>query len=76
MEDQLQQQMVNELCHLLKKLNETYKDFFHCKLLTIVDLKEDTCEDCVEKHKACYRCVVGFKEPEVKEESPSEHSSD
>lgn len=72
MNDELYQQMVNELCHLLKSINNTYKDFFHCKLLTMVDLKEEaqdgideTCEDCIKKHRVCYRCVVGFKQPVI-----------
>jgi len=69
MEDHLEQQMVNELLHLLKGINATYKDFYHVSLLTIVDMKENACQDCVEKQAKCMRCVIGYVEKEKQDEA-------
>jgi NifB/MoaA-like Fe-S oxidoreductase len=58
----LEQQLVNELRHLLTGINEKYKGFFHINLLTLVDMKEGTCENCTNEQQQCLRCVVGVKE--------------
>ncbi len=63
MEDAMLEQMVNELRHLLKELNEKYNELFHCNVLTVVDLTlEQTCAKCIENHTRCLRCVIGYEE--------------
>ena len=48
MTDHLEMQLVNELRAVLQPINETYKDFFHIELITLCDMKEMSCNDCVE----------------------------
>jgi len=64
MTDHLEQQLVNELCSLLKPLNEKYKDFFHIQLITLCDMKDMACSECVasETGQQCRRCVIGVQE--------------
>ncbi len=64
MDDHLQQQLVNELRSVLKPINEKYKDFFHIKLITLCDMKDMACVECMESEvgQQCMRCVIGFKE--------------
>ena len=64
MTDLLQQQLVNELRSVLKPINETYKDFFHIKLITLCDMKDQSCTECMESQfgQKCMRCVIGFEE--------------
>ena len=64
MDELLEQQLVNELRSLLQGINERYKEFFHCNLLTLVDLKDSSCENCVATGSKCIRCVVGAEEKE------------
>jgi len=66
MNDQLEQQLVNHLRDLLKQLNESYKDFFHFQLLTIVDMKEESCLKCTtsECKPKCLRSVIGYQSKE------------
>lgn len=72
MEDHLMEQMVNELRALLKQMNDKYSEFYHFNLLTIVNLKEESCAVCVEKDKQCLRGVVGYACEEKKEEAVKE----
>lgn len=51
--------MINEIRHLLKQINETYKDLFHVRVLTMVDETGQACESCVENQTRCMRCIVG-----------------
>lgn len=64
MNDLLEQQLVNELRFLLKSINENYKDFFHVQLLTLCDMKENSCNGCTQSEtgQQCKRCVVGYEE--------------
>lgn len=64
MSDHLEQQLVNELRHMLKNINEKYKDFFHIQLLTLCDMKDQRCSECVasEVGQQCKRCVIGIEE--------------
>lgn len=66
MSDHLEQQLVNELRHILQPINEKYKDFFHIKLITLCDMKEMKCPECMESTfgQQCKRCVIGFGEIE------------
>jgi len=64
MKDQLEQQLVNELRALLQGINERYGDFFHANLITLVDMKEESCEPCKLSGSRCIRCVFGVKENE------------
>jgi hypothetical protein len=59
------EQMVNELRSLLQGMNEKYKEFYHVNLLTIVDLKEDSCEKCITAGAKCLRAVIGHDCPDV-----------
>lgn len=61
----LEEQLVNELRDLLRQLNEKYKDFFHCNILTIVPIPTDEmCNDCrdCEFKPECKRVVIGVHE--------------
>lgn len=64
MSDALEQQLINELRHTLQALNEKYKDFFHLSLITLCDMGEMRCPQCMENefNQQCKRCVIGFKE--------------
>jgi hypothetical protein len=64
MNDHLEMQLVNELKAMLQPINEKYKDFFHIQLLTLCDMKEQSCAGCVESEfgQKCKRCVFGFEE--------------
>jgi hypothetical protein len=63
MEDHLEQQLVNHLRGLLQELNDKYKDFYHFQLLTIVDMKEQSCSNCTESecNPRCLRGVIGYE---------------
>lgn len=64
MTDLLELQLVNELRAVIQPLNETYKDFFHLQLITLCNMKQDSCEPCKgsETNQQCVRCVVGYEE--------------
>jgi hypothetical protein len=64
MSDHLEQQLINELRSVLKPINDTYKDFFHIQLITLCDMKEKSCNQCMESEtqQRCKRCVIGFEE--------------
>ena len=62
MTDHLEQQLVNELRHLLQSLNDTYKDHFHIQLITLCDMKDQKCSDCISSDTKCLRCVVGVED--------------
>lgn len=64
MNDPLIQQMVNELRALIIPINEKYKEVFHVNLITMIDMKEASCEKCVEGDviKCCLRALVGYSE--------------
>lgn len=64
MTDPLEQQLVNELRFMLQSINEKYKDFFHIQLLTLCDMEERSCEECIENKfgQQCKRCVFGVTE--------------
>lgn len=64
MSDHLEQQLVNELRALLQSVNEKYKDFYHIQLITLCDMKDQKCSECVnsETGQQCKRCVIGFEE--------------
>ena len=64
MVEHLEQQLVNEICAFLKTINEKYKDFFHVELLTLCDMKDMKCNECIDSITAqqCKRCVIGFQE--------------
>lgn len=66
MNDNLEQQLVNELRFVLQSINEKYKDFFHIELLTLCDMKDQRCSECVksETGQQCKRCVIGVTEVE------------
>lgn len=59
MYDALEQQFINETIALLKTINGKYKDFFHYKMLTLVPMGEDSCDECKENHAQCKRLVIG-----------------
>lgn len=65
MDELLEQQLINELRSLLKGINERYKDFFHCNLLTLIDLEDVACDKCVESGCKCIRCVIAFEEKKL-----------
>lgn len=71
-DEHLEQQLVNELGALLKQLNHTYKGFFHFQLLTLVDMKQDTCLPCNEDpfKPKCLRAVIGFEKKDKDEPTP------
>lgn len=64
MNDHLEQQLVNELRSVLQTINEKYKDFFHLQLITLCDMKDKKCTQCVESPfgQQCKRCVIGYEE--------------
>lgn len=62
MVDTMLDQLVNELRAILKPINEKYKDVCHVKLLTMVDMKDESCDKCTQMGRACLRCVIGFGE--------------
>jgi hypothetical protein len=64
MTDNLEQPLINELRALLQPLNEKYKDFFHLQLITLCDMKDMKCPQCMESEldQQCKRCVIGFEE--------------
>jgi len=64
MSEHLEQQLVNELRALLQSVNEKYKDFYHIHLITLCDMKDQKCSECVnsETGQQCKRCVIGFEE--------------
>ena len=64
MTDLLEQQLINELRSVLQPINEKYKDFFHIQLITLCDMKDQACTECVESEtkQQCKRCVIGFEE--------------
>ncbi len=64
MPDHLEQQLINELRVLLQTINEKYKEFFHIKLITLCDMKDMACSECMESEtdQQCKRCVIGFEE--------------
>lgn len=64
MTEHLEEQLVNELRHLLGPINEKYKDFFHIELITLCDMKDMTCNKCKQSEtgQKCKRCVIGFEE--------------
>lgn len=74
MNDHLEEQLVNHLRSLLQDLNDKYKDFFHFQLLTIVDMKEESCANCTESvcNPRCLRGVIGYECKESPEQPMSE----
>lgn len=64
MSDCLEIQLVNELRAILQPINEKYKDFFHIELITLCDMKDMKCNECIDSITAqqCKRCVIGFQE--------------
>jgi hypothetical protein len=59
MVDALEQQFINETLDLMRKLNDKYKDFYHFKVLTVVPMQEDSCENCKEDQvKKCLRLAI------------------
>lgn len=64
MTDLLEQQLVNELRAILQPINEKYKDFFHIQLITLCDMKEMKCSECIDSEtgQQCKRCVIGIQE--------------
>jgi hypothetical protein len=64
MSDHLEMQLVNELRAVIQPINETYKDFFHIQLITLCDMKDQSCNECVESEtkQQCKRCIVGYEE--------------
>lgn len=64
MDDHLEQQLINELRAVLQPINETYKDFFHIKLITLCDMKDMSCSECKDSEtgQQCKRCIIGFEE--------------
>jgi hypothetical protein len=64
MTDHLEQQLVNELRITLQSINEKYKDFFHIQLITLCDMKDMSCAECMESvtDQKCKRCVIGVEE--------------
>lgn len=64
MNDLVEQQLVKELRDFLQSLNEKYKSFFHVQLLTLCDMKDMRCKECVESetNQQCMRCAVGVTE--------------
>ena len=63
MDDLLEQQLVNELRFMLQSINEKYKEFFHIQLLTLCDMKDMRCDECIEAEgQQCKRCVIGVEE--------------
>ncbi len=61
MTDELQEQLVNELRAFLQTMNVKYKGFFHCQLITLVDMEENTCDHCIENKEKCLRSVIGYE---------------
>lgn len=68
MTDELEQQLVNELRHLLGQINEKYTGFFHVKLFTLVEMGDEACEECIEARQKCIRCVINVREPNAIEQ--------
>lgn len=68
MTNELEQQMVNEIRHLLEQINQKYTGFFHCKLFTIIDMEKESCAECIKAHQKCVRCVIGVREPSAIEQ--------
>ena len=64
MTDCLEIQLVNELRAILQPINEKYKDFFHIQLITLCDMKDMKCSECMDSitDQQCKRCVIGFQE--------------
>jgi len=64
MNDHLELQLINELRAMLQQTNEKYKDFFHIQLITLCDMKDMTCSECIDSEfgQQCKRCVIGFEE--------------
>ena len=64
MTDHLEQQLVNELRSVLQPINETYKDFFHINFITLCDMKDMACNECLQSEigQQCKRCVIGYEE--------------
>lgn len=64
MNDALEVQLINELTANLKEINKKYKDFYHFQLLTLVEMKDNSCDQCKtsETNQQCLRCVVGIKD--------------
>ncbi|HEY5267757.1 MAG TPA: hypothetical protein VII94_01330 [Candidatus Saccharimonadales bacterium] len=64
MNDHLEQQLINELRELLLRVNESYKDFFHIQMLTLCDMKDMKCSECIDSEtgQQCKRCVIGYEE--------------
>ena len=64
MTDCLEMQLINELRAVLQPINEKYKDFFHIELITLCDMKDMKCNECIDSITAqqCKRCVIGFQE--------------
>lgn len=57
--DALEQQFINETLDLMRKLNDKYKQFYHFKVLTVVPMKEDSCDDCKNDGiQKCLRMVI------------------
>lgn len=62
MTDPLLEQAVIDLQQSLRELNENYKERFHFKLITVLDLDDECCEKCkIELEKRCMKCVVGYE---------------
>lgn len=57
--DALEQQFINETLDLMRKLNDKYKGFYHFKVLTIVPMNKEECDDCKsDEIQKCMRMVV------------------
>ena len=70
----LEEQLVNELRDRLGQMNKKYKGYFHFEVLTLVDMKEDSCLPCTDDpfKPKCLRAVIGFD----KQDSPDQDSPD
>lgn len=77
-EQHLEEQMVNELRAKLNEINKNYEGYFHIQLLTLVDMKQDTCLPCNEDpfKPKCLRAVFGYEKEESDEQSDNQQQPD
>jgi DNA primase len=59
----LEEQLANELRAVIKPINEKYKDFYHITLITLVDMKEMSCNKCTDGEIKCQcrRAVFSYE---------------
>lgn len=73
MDEMFQEQMVNELRAMLQTINKKYEGFFHFQILTICDMKDESCVACKnDGNIQCLRGVFGYEEMSKKEEITNE----